>query len=529
MKLRTLSFLLGLLLMQCAFLSQAQDSRFSKVFYNPTGLGMHVLASAEAGLDSLMMISRERQYGVDGAVHLMDATGVMHWSKSLKRDESWIMPVDIVRTADDNFLICASEVRGGNNSILLIKLNVAGDLLWVKKFEHEINVFPSGIALSAGGDILVTGRAVLSESLYKSKLLLIRFTEDGSLLWSKTFETASLKDEGVAVAELADGQLIIGGSTRSSGEYGVELSLIQTDADGNVLWAKQKLTHGYHKSKINDLIVGPSGFYLSGSADDAEGMVMAINMDGETIWSKRFFASGFDWDESVYRGRINITAGGNLLMSFGSIWSAWGAIYQFSAEGSYVWAQIVDGPQMEARSLSDGGYLFLGIGRIMVVKGMEGPQTGVIRTNALGEGVLCTSPFGTSPIDDYFPVFENLTYTVTDGGSVGDYLLQWEEFLLESHSGCVDFYGAVEQTPDAANTLTVFPNPGNGPFRLMLEDMQPESLVQLTVFNSMGQNLYSREGDWSRIQMIDSKLPAGLYLINLKTVNGVFTARLIVK
>ena len=528
MKLRTISFILGFLLMQCAVLSQAQDLRFSKVFYNPNS-GMHVLASAEAGQDSILMISTEGQYGVDGAVHLMDATGVMHWSKSLKRGESWLMPVDIVRTADRNFLICASEVGGGNNSILLIKLNVAGDLLWVKKFEHEISVIPSGIALSAGGDILVTGRAVLSESLYKSKLLLIRFTEDGSLLWSKTFETASLKDEGLAVAELANGQLIIGGSARGSSAYGVELSLTQTDAAGNVLWAKQKLSPvGFPQSKINDLIAGPSGFYLSGSATDAEGMVMAINLDGETIWSKSFYASPSDWDEAVYRGRINTTAGGNLLLSFGSIWSGGGTIYQFTAEGSVVWAQYVEMPPMEARSLSDGGYLFLGNGPIMVVKGIEEPQTGVIRTNALGEGVQCTSPGDTNTVD-YFPVFENLNYTVTDGGSVGDYSLQWEEFPLDDFYGCVDFYGAVEQTRDAENALKVYPNPGNGPFRLMLEDMQPESVVQLSVYNSKGQNIYSREGDWSRLQMIDRELPAGLNLINVKTPKRVFTTRLIVK
>ena len=130
----------------------------------------------------------------------------------------------------------------------------------------------------------------------------------------------------------------------------------------------------------------------------------------------------------------------------------------------------------------------------------------------------------------YVSTFENFDYTVTDVGSAEDYSLQWEEFPLVSFSGCVTFLGAVGEIPGAVNALKVFPNPGNGPFRLLLEleDMQPESLVQLTVFNSKGQRIFYREGVWSQLQMIDMKLPAGIYLINLKTENSVFTTRLIV-
>lgn len=75
-KFTAISFLLGLLLLQWAVLLQAQDERFSKVFYNSAS-GMHVLASAEAGQDSLMMISRQ-EWDNSGGVHLMDAAGVMH-------------------------------------------------------------------------------------------------------------------------------------------------------------------------------------------------------------------------------------------------------------------------------------------------------------------------------------------------------------------------------------------------------------------------------------------------------------------
>lgn len=529
MKNSTIPFLLVLALMQCSVLTQAQDLRFSKVFYNPNS-GMHVLASVEAGQDSLLMISSTGEGSDNGAVHLMDANGVMHWSKSLMSQDNLILPVDIVRTADRSFLICATETNFNptKHSVLLIKLSAAGEFLWVKKFEHEINTFPSGISLSGGGDILVTGRAELSNYPYKSKLLLLRFKSDGALLWSKTYETASLRDEGLAVAELADGQLMVGGLAKGSGVYDVELSLTQMDAGGNVLWAKRKISPGgYPYSTINDLIAGPSGFYLLGSASDAPGMAMAVGADGEISWSKslNIFSSG--WGLTEYRGRIITTSDNNILLSTGSLYGD-GMVFHLAADGSINWSQYTAMQSMVTNPLSDGGYLFLGIGPMIGVKDVYLPQTGVIRTNALGEGVSCTNTGGTFA-EDYVPEFENMTYTLSDVGSVGDYSLQWEEFPLDYFDGCVEFYGVVEETPDAANALIVYPNPGNGPFRLLLEDMQPESVVQLSVYNSKGQNVYSREGDWSRLQVIDRQFPAGLYLINVKAPGRVFTTRLIVR
>lgn len=525
MKNLNISFLLILLLMQFAVVSQAQDARFSKVFYHPEA-GMHVLASAEAGQDSLMMISKQG-WGNSGGVHLMDATGVMHWSKVLVREGSWVMPIDIVRTSDQNFIICATETMTDTykESILLIKINVAGDLLWVKKFEDEPDVTPSGIGIASGGDILVTGNAT-------AKLLLLRFTANGEILWAKTYKSSSSYDGGIAVAELANGHLIIGGSTKRIEPHSTEMSLTQTDASGNVVWAKRKVTPGAYPplSQVSDLIAGPSGFYLRGYAYDAEGMVMAMDADGGTIWSKSLNSYAGSWYESVYRGRINTTANGDLLVAFGSF-EIDGVICQLTSDGNVSWSQNVLMQPIEAKTISDGGYLFLGLGPLMGVKeDPSQPQTGIVRTNASGEGVGCTYEF-TANLEAYVPVFEDLTYTgVTDVGSLVDYSLQWEEFPVSSFEGCVTFIGAVAEIPDAADALKVYPNPGNGPFRLQLEleNIQPESLVQLTVFNSKGQRIFSREGVWSQLQMINRKLPAGLYLINLKTGNSVFTTRLIV-
>jgi hypothetical protein len=523
---RSISFLIGLLLMQCVVLSQAQDLRFSKVFY--TNYGMHVLTSAEAGQDSLLMISSAGEGADNGAVHLMDAAGVMHWSKRLTGEVSFVLPVDVVRTADGNFLICATEYSYNpyKFSFLLTKINAAGDLLWLKKFEHVSYVYPSGITLASNGDILVTGWTFLSVPPNTTKLFLSRFTPDGSLLWAKTYETGMSRDEGMAVAELANGQLMVGGIANGSSPYSGELCLTQTDADGNVLWAKQKITPGsYSNSQVNDLIAGPMGFYLSGDAWDMGGFIMSFSMDGEIIWSKT--CDMFSGNEPVYRAKIKTTAGGDLLLSTGNLMGD-GMVCQVTAEGNPVWAQHVFMQAMVASPLSDGGYLFLGNGPLIGVKDVYEPQTGVIRTNALGEGVSCTELGFMNP-EDYVPVFENLTYTVTEIGSVSDYSLQFEDLALNSFEGCVSFIGAVGETPDVANALKVYPNPGNGPFRLQLEDIQPESLVQLTVYDGKGQVIFSREGNWSQLQMIDSKLSAGLYLIKLRNRNSVITARLIVK
>lgn len=529
MKKHTILLFIGFLLAQTVLFSQREDSLFSKVLYNQAE-GIHVLASVKAGQDSLMMVSIG-EYGNNGGIQLIDDQGVVHWSKKLAKNGSNLMPVDLIRTEDQHFLICVNETTYNptNLAILIVKINLEGETLWVKRFNVENGASASGMVLSASGDILITGLAMQSVTSYDSKLLLLRITNEGALVWSKTYKTATLKDRGLAVAELITGDLVIGGLTKGINDYSTEFAITKTDAAGNLLWAKKRVSSGTsNNSVVNDLMASPTGFYLSGYTWDAGGFSMSFNEDGEIIWSK-VFDHWFDhWFDPIYRGRIAKTTEGDLLLSYGAQFSPGFSGRLNGANGAIIWSKEIAAQQIGMQQLSDGGYLFIGLGPMLGVKDLYMPHTGLIRTNEMGEAIDCLWDFS---IDtrDYIVDFTSLTYDIADVGTMVDDVLQWNEYSYDIIDGCVDISGAVDEAPDATKALTVYPNPGKAPFRLMLEEVQPESQAQLLIYDSKGQAILNREGIWIELQLIEKQLPRGIYLIQVRTKNGVFAAQLVVE
>ncbi|MCK9450675.1 MAG: T9SS type A sorting domain-containing protein [Bacteroidales bacterium] len=526
MKKTTILFLFGLLLAQLSVFSQQEDLRFSKVFYEQYN-GFHVLASVKAGQDSLMMINNGGPYSGSGGVQLMDGEGEFHWLKSPRRDGADLIPIDIIRTADQNFLICINETSysSSKNAILLAKINLEGEIIWVKKFEDEMGTSASGMVLSASGDILITGHAKPNLTNNDKGLLLLRISSEGVLLWAKTYSTPMLRDRGIAVAELTTGELVVGGLAKGDDEYSNEISIIKTDADGNLLWAKQKLPSGLYKNTlVNDLLASPDGFYLSGSDVSDGATCISFNGDGESIWSIALGEVWNNYDESVYRGRMALASDGDLLLSYGG-----GLACRLdSANGAFIWSYLVFMQQLAIQQLSDGGYIFIGVGPLIGVKDVYEPQTGIVRTNAMGESLGCLEDIILDQ-REYFADFAAAIYTVETLGTMTDYSFQWVDVSLNSFDGCVDILGALEESSDATNALTVYPNPGKEPFRLMQEELQPESQVQLLVYNSKGQVILNREGVWSELQLVEKQLSAGIYLIQLRTKIGVFATRLVVE
>jgi hypothetical protein len=89
----------------------------------------------------------------------------------------------LTATSDGGFVLAASfdsnTTKGnGGKDLVLIKLNWAGDLVWMKTYGAQGNEVPSGILETAEGDLIVVGTNVLEE--YASAFLL-RTDKNGEL------------------------------------------------------------------------------------------------------------------------------------------------------------------------------------------------------------------------------------------------------------------------------------------------------------------------------------------------------------
>lgn len=492
----------------------AQDNRFSKVYHSNDN-GSHVQATAMAGNDSILIASGPYY----GGLHLFDAAGTLHWSKST----GYAIPKDILRTADGHFVVCANGI---SNSILLFKIDIAGNILWTKKYQNETTSFASGMHLSANGDILLTGHTMQSTYPYNKKLLFLRFSPIGDLVASMTYSLESGKEVGVAITETQNGDILIAGLTKGNSSWAQEMCIVKTDAQGNLIWAKRRTSDNPSSNSSSiDMLSNDGLIFISGTAFDASAFVLSMDNDGMIVWSKRYTGIGAA-NEPDYRPRMRQNASGNLLVSY-SVPYMVGTVIAINPEGESIWSQLSYMTQYDTQPLSDGGYMFIGNGSILAVKDVLVPQIGFVRVNDIGEGISCTEPMS-SPAIDYPINFEPLTYTSEETGNVSDYTLETSELPLDSFIGCVSVIGNTEERPDRKNSLKVQPNPGNAPFLLNLEGIHNEAVASLIIYDSKGRQIYQEEGSWHQLQLIERNLKPGLYLIKVTVEGFDYVSKLVV-
>lgn len=78
------------------------------------------------------------------------------------------------------------------------------------------------------------------------------------------------------------------------------------------------------------------------------------------------------------------------------------------------------------------------------------------------------------------------------------------------------------------NEMNIFPNPTSGIFKLQLNSGQTAiNNHQLSIFNMLGEKIYSSQINSDKTEIDLSKAPQGIYLVQIKTDKGVATKKLI--
>lgn len=180
---------------------------------------------------------------------------------TLISDES-LSPSTLAYTPDGNILLLGkAEFSTTNADILLSLLATDGTPLWTKRIGGSGFETPRGlIRLNAGGYLIVGNTT--SGSFGGDDILLVKIDETGAVLWSKTYG-GSREDRGFSVLERSNGNIMIAGTTVSFGSGERDAFLLQTDANGTLLWSK---TYG-GVGNDNFFNIQPSGndaFVLTG-------------------------------------------------------------------------------------------------------------------------------------------------------------------------------------------------------------------------------------------------------------------------
>lgn len=277
---------------------------------------------------------------------------------------SLVLITPISCAADLNASSAANPGRSSNQANVSIP-----DLTWTTTFGNN-----GGNSVGTSLVITTTGDYVLAGSTNASgngglDVYLVKTDANGVMQWQKTFG-GPYDDEAFGIIQARDGNYVIAGYTRSSGSGDADVYLIKVDDNGNALWEK---TYGGQADDFGyALLESPDGGYVIAGSTRSSGnggsdaYLIKTDANGALQWQKTYGGTGDDQVNS-----INATADGGYVIS-GWTRSYWSNMEIFlvktDASGNLQWQNYYPWSTRSnvtlaysAMQLEDGSYIVNGV------------------------------------------------------------------------------------------------------------------------------------------------------------------------
>jgi len=260
------------------------------------------------------------------------STGATLWQKEIDQDIDPDTVHDVAIDADDNIIVAASVDNGeDSDSIVLIKMNSSGTVLWQKNYQGGADTFLEVGAIAINGDhVFVSGyynddTIAGDDSGYLMKVLV----SNGSMIWAKSFDTGASFTKMFGMDVGADGHPVMVGTGGTVGPNGAAVIKL-SGTNGDVLWGatlfdSENLDIEYNGGDV--VVDSQNNVYVSVNTyqdivhDDGNntGVTIAyvskINSSGTRQWTRRIgpgpcasVATGIDCDDSgnVYLSALTV-------------------------------------------------------------------------------------------------------------------------------------------------------------------------------------------------------------------------------
>jgi TolB-like protein len=327
---------------------------------------------------------------------------------------NWDWTSSVQQTSDGGYIVAGwtSSFGAGSADIFLIKTDASGNVQWAKTYGGTSSDYAYPVQQTSDGGYIVAGWT-WSFGAGGGDIFLIKTDANGNIIWAKTYGGTSW-DEAYSVQQTSDGGYIVAGWTWSFGVGYSDFFLIKTDANGNIIWAK---TYGgtnrdsaYSVQQTSDggyIVAGTTWSFGAGSLDI---FLIKTDANGNIIWAKTY--GGTSWDGAY---SVQQTSDGGYIVA-GWTWS-FGAGYddifliKTDANGNVQWAKTYGGTNYDdafsVQQTSDGGYIVAGRENYVFAGDII-----LIKTDANGN-IIWAKTYGGTNYDDAFSVQQT-----SDGGYI---------------------------------------------------------------------------------------------------------------
>jgi hypothetical protein len=190
--------------------------------------------------------------------------------------------------SNGDFLIGGNKFLPGFGALHFIRIKANGDTVYTKGYPKQDCGYYTSVGVSLikclDGNYAQAG-AYTDSSSTKPDALLIKLTEDGDTLWTKTYGGANFDNANV-VCQTPDSGFVMMGVTQSfSNGPASDFYLIKTDKNGNKEWQKV-----YGTTLAEDCVSGQitldSGFVMSGIKNSLL-YVLKTDANGNFQWDRQ--------------------------------------------------------------------------------------------------------------------------------------------------------------------------------------------------------------------------------------------------
>jgi hypothetical protein len=407
-----------------------------------------------------------------------------------------------------DYLIAGQKTSvGGIGSLYFIRINSLGDTIYSKRYpklNHYRYCGASGSLIKSLDNNLILSGADLDSS-FSYNALLVKLTEAGDTLWTKTYGGANFDNANI-VHQTADSGFVLMGVTQSfSVGTASDFYMIRTDKNGNFLWQKT-----YGTSATEDCVSGQitldGGFILSGHRNDQLHIV------------KTDSAGNFQW-EKVYPGTAGqgfikqladssyILVGAKYITA--SVYKAYMA--KLTKTGNIIWQNTYGGvgnQQFYAIPivLNDGSIVCSGASINSSVWGM------LVKVDSLGNQQWLRTYYANSSGNNYVYDVKHTSdngFIMVGSGNVSGqdaWVVKVDEFGCEVSNCNV----GVEEYKGESSIISVYPNPSNSVITIITNEP-----TQIKIINMLGEVVLEKQVQNQEI--IDIKnLSSGIYFIQTK-------------
>ncbi|MEW6367533.1 MAG: hypothetical protein AB1714_23130 [Acidobacteriota bacterium] len=285
----------------------------------------------------------------------LDASGEIVWQQAYGNAASeWAFAVQPM--ADGGNIAAGWTTTGGITRAWCLRLGASGNILWQKAYGNSSLTTPNMIRPTADGGAVLIG--YVRTTFGDNDILVVKLDLSGNIVWQKQIGWAG-NDSGADIWQTSDGGYV------AVGQVGTALLVIRLDATGNVLWMRSY--GGYWTSGGSIRQTSDGGYVVaarvSGSGlDDA--WCIKLDPSGNVAWQRAYGGPG----PEALRLRVQQTSDGGYSLfgdtaSFGSgsndLW-----LVKLDQDGNVSWSNAygTSAPEVfhSGEQTSEGGFVMSG-------------------------------------------------------------------------------------------------------------------------------------------------------------------------